>query len=99
MLLLIVARALEGPASVGVKLLNLEGYGKNLAGINLLTGAVLIGLLAGLVGWLGHNGAALAVIVFVLLSNALFYRGARNYLGLHLLPSLRAPALRTAAES
>lgn len=99
LLLLIVARALEGPASVGVKLLNLEGYGKNLAGINLLTGAVLIGLLAGLVGWLGHNGAALAVIVFVLLSNALFYRGARNYLGLHLLPSLRAPALRTAAES
>ena len=90
LLLLILARMLEGPVAIGVKLLNLEGYGKHLAITNLLTIAVFIGLLALLVSWLGHNGAALAVIAFVLLSNALFYRDTAKFTGLRLAPSWRA---------
>jgi len=88
--LLIAARMMEGPASIGIKLLNLEGYGTRLALMNLVTGLVFIGLLAVLVTSLGPNGAALAVILFVLMSNLLFYQRAKKYTGLRLAPSVHA---------
>ena len=90
LLLLILARALEGPAPVGVKLLNLEGFGGTIAQVSLWTGAVFIGLLALLVSWLGQNGAGAAAIAFVLLSNTMIHRRAVRYTGLRLTPSLRS---------
>jgi O-antigen/teichoic acid export membrane protein len=90
--LLLVARLLEGPASVGVKLLNLEGHGRSLALTSFVTGAIFIGLLVLLVSVLGRDGAALAVIAFVLLSNLVLYRSAVRYTGLRLMPFVRAPA-------
>lgn len=88
--LLLLARMLEGPATVGIKLLNLEGYGKKLALTNLVIGVLFLGLLVVLVWLLGQNGAALSVIVFVLLSNLMFYRNAVRYTGLRLMPFMRA---------
>jgi len=90
--LLLVARSLEGPTSVGIKLLNLEGHGRKLAVSNLVTGVFFVGLLAALVSLFGPNGAALAVIGFVLLSNFLFYRSTVKYTGLRLMPFARAGA-------
>jgi len=94
--LLIVARMLEGPTSIGIRLLNLEGHGTKLAISNLWTGVIFIALLAGLVNVLGPIGAAVAVIAFVLLSNVMYYRNAIKYAGLRLVPfgsrlPLRAP--------
>jgi O-antigen/teichoic acid export membrane protein len=86
LILLIVARVLEGPTSIGIRLLNLEGHGTKLATTNLLTGLIFIALLAGLVNVLGPIGAALAVIVFVLLSAVLNYRSTMKYSGLRLAP-------------
>jgi O-antigen/teichoic acid export membrane protein len=86
LILLVVARMLEGPASIAIRLLNLEGYGTKLAISNLWTGVLFIALLAGLVNLLGPVGAALAVIAFVLLSNLMFYRNAMKYAGLRLVP-------------
>ena len=88
--LLLLARMLEGPATVGIKLLNLDGYGKKLALTNLVIGVLFLGLLVVLVWLLGQNGAALSVIVFVLLSNLMFYRNAVRYTGLRLMPFVRA---------
>jgi O-antigen/teichoic acid export membrane protein len=99
LILLIVARMLEGPASIGIRLLNLEGYGTKLAISNLWTGAIFIALLAGLVNVLGPIGGALAVIAFVLLSAAMFYRNGMKYTGLRLLPFGRGLPRRTAKSS
>jgi O-antigen/teichoic acid export membrane protein len=85
-LLLMAARVLEGPVAIGVRLLNLEGHGKDMVVANLCTGAVFLAALGLLVSWLGQNGAALAVLLFVLLSNTLFYRDALKYTGLSLAP-------------
>jgi len=99
LILLIVARVLEGPTSIGIRLLNLEGHGTKLAISNLWTGAIFIALLAGLVNVLGPIGGALAVIAFVLLSAAMFYRNAMKYTGLRLLPFGRGLPRRTAKSS
>jgi len=88
--LLLLARLLEGPASVGIKLLNLEGYGKDLAMTNLMTGVLFVALLVGLVSLFGQNGAALSVIGFVLASNLMFYQSTVKYTGLRLMPFARA---------
>jgi len=90
--ILLAARAIEAPASIGVKLLNLEGYGRTIAVTTVWTAAVFIGLLALLVTLLGEVGAALAVLLFGLLSNALFYRHALIDTGLRLLPQWRLSA-------
>jgi O-antigen/teichoic acid export membrane protein len=94
LILLIVARVLEGPASIGIKLLNLEGHGSKLAMTNLWTGVIFIALLAGLVSLLGPEGAALAVIAFVLLSAVLYYRSTMKYSGLRLAPFVPGLPLR-----
>jgi hypothetical protein len=59
---------------------------------NLVTGVIFIGLLVLLVSLLGQNGAALAVIVFVLLSNLVLYRSLVRCTGVRLMPFVRAPA-------
>jgi len=86
LILLIIARVLEGPTSIGVKLLNLEGHGTKLAMSNLWTGLIFIALLAGLVSLLGPDGAAPAVIAFVLVSAVVYYRSSMKYSGLRLAP-------------
>ena len=86
LLLLLLARLLEAPVSIGVQLLNLEGYGKKLVVMNLWTGVAFIALLVLLVSWLGLIGAAPAVLLFMLLSSALFYRRTLQHTGLRLAP-------------
>lgn len=86
LLLLVGARAIEGPVSIGVKLLNLEGHGRALALTNLWSGAVFLALLALLVSLLGLNGAALAVLMFGVLNVLLFYYNTVRDTGLRLVP-------------
>jgi O-antigen/teichoic acid export membrane protein len=86
LLLLVAARAIEGPVSIGVRLLTLEGHGKALALANLSTGAAFLALLALLVSLLGLNGAALAVLAFGVFNVLLFYRSTVRDTGLRLVP-------------
>jgi O-antigen/teichoic acid export membrane protein len=90
--MLIAARAIEGPVSIGVKLLNLEGFGKALALANLWTGAAFLAGLVLMVSVLGLNGAALAVLLFGLSNVLLFHRNALRDTGLRLVPVGRTTA-------
>jgi O-antigen/teichoic acid export membrane protein len=94
LLLLMAARALEGPVSIAVKLLNLEGHGRSLALSNLWTGIAFIALLGLLVSSMGQIGAALAVLVFVVLSGLIFHRSTAQATGLRLVPFARGTPLR-----
>jgi O-antigen/teichoic acid export membrane protein len=90
--LLLAARAIEAPAMIGGRLLILEGYGRTIAVLTVWMAAVFIGLLALLVTLLGEVGAALAVLLFGILSNAMFYRHTLIGPGLRLLPQWRLSA-------